>query len=201
MIRRKKFAKKPPRPKFLIVCEGKVTERIYLDGIRVDHALQHELFELRFAAGAPRTIIDIAAELKRQNERQYRKEPLSKYTEVWCVFDRDIHDWVPDAFQKAQANKIRIAFSNPNFELFMLLHFEDCNRAYDRHAQAHLLKSFIPDYEKSYDYALLRPGYPEARRRAIVLAGRAQYDGLIPLAPYTSMHNLADSIVALLART
>ena len=76
---------------------------------------------------------------------------------IWCVFDRDDNSnevfCVPNSPLKRKA--IILAYSNPSFELWFLLHFvnqqtevEDCQ------ALIRLLKQpgRLPDYEKNKDY-------------------------------------------------
>src|SRR5258708_7347426 len=57
-----------------------------------------------------------------------RKESLRKTDEAWIVVDKD--DWAEDQLQELQqwAKKninYGFALSNPNFEYWLLLHFED----------------------------------------------------------------------------
>jgi hypothetical protein len=43
--------------------------------------------------------------------------------ELWAVFDRDEHHGIPQAFAVAKRAGVNIAFSNPSFDLWLLLHF------------------------------------------------------------------------------
>jgi hypothetical protein len=43
--------------------------------------------------------------------------------EVWALFDRDQWDDIPHAFAEARDAGVRVAFSHPAFELWLLLHF------------------------------------------------------------------------------
>ena len=74
---------------------------------------------------------------------------------IWCVFDRDdnSNEVLLRAKQSAQKEGYHLAYSNPSFELWFLLHFvnqqtevEDCQ------ALIRLLKqpNRIPDYEKKF---------------------------------------------------
>jgi hypothetical protein len=48
-----------------------------------------------------------------------------RYSEVWCVFDRDSFplENYARAFQLAESNKIKLAWANEAFELWYLLHY------------------------------------------------------------------------------
>src|SRR5690606_11740904 len=56
--------------------------------------------------------------------------------EVWVVFDKDDAEKVPantlrftEAFKIAQEEKMKVAYSNEVFELWLLLHFSDVSSA------------------------------------------------------------------------
>ena len=91
---------------------------------------------------------------------------------IWCVFDRDdnSNEVLLRAKQSAQKEGYHLAYSNPSFELWFLLHFvnqqtevEDCQ------ALIRLLKQpgRLSDYEKSKDYFdALKPLQSTAIQRA-----------------------------------
>jgi hypothetical protein len=90
----------------------------------------------------------------------------SAYDEVWCVFDVDDHERLAQAIDQAKANRIHVAISNPCFELWALMHYQD-QRAYITrdHVRAEL-RRYIPGYEKSLPCVYLIDTYDEARTRA-----------------------------------
>jgi hypothetical protein len=56
------------------------------------------------------------------------------YSQVWCVFDRDsfpLKNYLA-AFELAQANAIKLAWTNEAFELWYLLHFDYIDSAISR---------------------------------------------------------------------
>jgi hypothetical protein len=107
------------RDKILIVCEGKKTEPNYFAKFPV----KKEIVEVDIddAAYITDTCVERAIALKEEAERN--KTP---YNQVWCVFDRDSHplQGFNRAFQLADNNKIRIAYSNEAFELWYVLHYD-----------------------------------------------------------------------------
>lgn len=82
---------------------------------------------------------------------------------IWCVFDRDDNtdEMLRRAGQLAEKEGYFLAYSNPAFELWYLLHFQeqtaplaDCNAAIRQLKQ----KDCLPQYEKNRDvYEQLLP--------------------------------------------
>jgi RloB-like protein len=122
---RRRRAYREPKPRFLVVCEGTVTEPCYFTAIR---HVERCLIELQIeGGGAPKALVERAVALKRQAARDARREADDnlKYDEVWCVFDVDEHQLIHEAKEQAKANGVELAESNPCFELWVLLHFQD----------------------------------------------------------------------------
>ncbi len=61
--------------------------------------------------------------LKPQNTIDRILDNAEDDAEKWVMFDRDQHGEIPEAFARARRNGINIAFSNPSFDLWLLLHF------------------------------------------------------------------------------
>jgi hypothetical protein len=115
--------------RILIVCEGKQTEPNYFNKFR----------EKLLALKKNRTediVIDIlpakhpAAKHVFDDARQKKESITPRYSEVWCVFDKDRN--TDDVYnqliaKKAKEENIHIAYSNPCFELWFLLHFDYCD--------------------------------------------------------------------------
>ena len=70
---------------------------------------------------------------------------------VWCVFDRDEHENVNVALDDARRNDISVGFSNPCFELWLLIHFEDQRAHIGRQDVVRKLRNYITGYEKSME--------------------------------------------------
>jgi hypothetical protein len=45
--------------------------------------------------------------------------------QIWALFDRDEHPEIPQAMRDARAGGVRVGFSHPSFDLWLLLHFTD----------------------------------------------------------------------------
>lgn len=91
---------------------------------------------------------------------------------MWCVFDVDEHPHIPDAKQQARDNGILLAISNPCFELWALLHFQDQTAHIERRDAYRLVCEHIAEYVKELPFEKLQPGYADAVKRAIALEKR-----------------------------
>jgi hypothetical protein len=163
---RRRPAFRSPQVRFLIVCEGTRTEPGYF---RQKCHLDRSLVELELSpGGVPKTLVQRAVEKKRTAKRDAKrnKDRNLEYDEVWCVFDIDEHPFVPEAKHQARDNEISTAISNPCFELWILLHFQD-QRAHIECAQVqHECRRYLPNYEKDPPTAALSPRYDDAVSRA-----------------------------------
>jgi hypothetical protein len=97
------------------------------------------------------------------------------YDEMWCVVDTDEFD-IAKAARLADELGVRLAVSNPCFELWLLLHFDDhkvVTRSY-KQLRPKLIK-YVPGYDKCrLDFAQYDGGVADAVRRGerLVSSGR-----------------------------
>ena len=117
-------------PRFLVVVEGKITEPQYLELIKKSRKIRSVDLEIvPPPPTSPRQIVEKVRDWRRQAKKN------DPYDAVWCVFDveakvnQQARPDLDDALQMANANKISVALSNPCFELWILLHTEDCRAA------------------------------------------------------------------------
>ena len=89
---------------------------------------------------------------------------------MWCVFDIDTHPNVTEAKQQARDNGIFLAVSNPCFELWILLHFQDQFAPEHHHTIQAACRNYLPGYEKEVPYDRVRSLVDDAVRRAQSLA-------------------------------
>ena len=112
---------------YLIVCEGKKTEPNYFKG------LKRKINE-RFGHKVDVKIPDIDVKGTGMNTTslvKYTQKTVNHanrvYGQVWVVFDKD--DYNDEQFDSAIDNcNYNVAWSNPNFELWLLAHFKKVNR-------------------------------------------------------------------------
>jgi hypothetical protein len=105
---------------------------------------------------------------------QYADENFdrSDFDEIWCVTDVDHYEReggkVTAALAHARKAGIKVAVSNPCFEIWLLLHRDDCRSACQNcGAVVSKLKKHLPAYDKGHlrfeDFA---SGLGQARTRA-----------------------------------
>lgn len=106
--------------RILVVSQGTVTEKIYFEGLREFHKLNNICIKIEVQAKSPLQVVEWA--LKRPS--------IPECHSVWILFDKD--DFSADQVQQAIAlihaqpgSKVHCAFSNPCFDLWLLLHFEN----------------------------------------------------------------------------
>jgi hypothetical protein len=130
----------------LICCEGEKTEPGYFRDLRRDRRISALVAVVPPDVGTdPKSVVECAV----QKMADARRDKIP-YTEVWCVFDMDGHAGVPEAFDRASARRISVAFSNPCFELWYLLHFEySTAQRSGPQVRQRLRDEYIPAYEKS----------------------------------------------------
>ncbi len=109
------------RPTVVIFCEGKASEPDYINGLKRlpnVHGNTSINIEVDSHQGMPLTLVRLAIDRAADDE----------VNECWCVFDVEWpknHPNVKQAIQLARDHRIRLAISNPSFELWLILHFED----------------------------------------------------------------------------
>ncbi len=185
-----------PRPRFLILCEGRRTEPAYFRDLAAD--LRHPLvaLEIEDEGGTPKTLVERAARRKRQADRaaRSRRDAFLRFDEVWCVFDVDEHPHLAAARQQAMDNGIRLAVSNPSFELWALLHFQAQTAYLDRQAARTRLQAYLPGYRKLIPFERLRSLYRVAVNRALHLERRCESAGMAGGNPSTGVHLLTERL-------
>src|SRR6202165_1126853 len=184
-----------PRRRILIVCEGRRTEPEYFQALRVK---LRAVVEVQIEPGGPdpKILVERAVARKRDTDREARlqRDRFLRYDEIWCVFDTDEHPKLADARQQAQAHGIELAISNPCFELWALLHFQDQSAFLERHVAVTRLKKHLPHYKKVLPFEVLHPKYPAAVLRAQELDRRCQDAGRPGNNPSTGVYRLTESM-------
>jgi RloB-like protein len=185
------------KKRILIVCEGANTEPQYLEQFAETHREAIVEVETVAAAGVPLSVVREAKKLKNEAGATAKrvKNQYLKYDSVWCAIDFDQHPNIPEALQMASRNGIKVALSNPCFELWLILHLRDAPGMIHRHAAQSLLKGFVPNYDKKVDYETYRAGYERAVTRARKLDELAAVIGEPGRNPTTGVYKLTETIV------
>lgn len=145
----------------------------------------------------PFSLVSQARDLKRAADSRAKTEGDEnlRYDEVWCVFDVDEHPKVGEARQMALDNGLRLAMSNPCFELWLLLHLRESPGAQHRHAVQKMFYDMMPGVSwKHLDFERLSAGGDAAYRRAERLEREARVVGEGGRNPTTEVFHLVASI-------
>ena len=140
----------PTKPKIVIVCEGKVTEPRYFNEFTDHHGNSLVSVTTIGGCGVPVCVVERAIEEKRSLAKiaKATKDSFDKRFEVWAVFDRDAHPQpqVPQALELARNHGIHIAYSNPCFEIWGLMHFSCAARPGSHQETQRQLKQKLDGY-------------------------------------------------------
>src|SRR5262249_54286422 len=158
--------RRPPvrrsHPLVLVVCGAKCTEPQYFRSLRnslhsraVDIVLTHK-------PKAPLQVVEYASAYVKRSNREF--------DEIWCVVDVDEFDLEPTV-QLARRFGVKLAVSNPCFELWLLLHFEDSRGRLSQCDAAHKqVVKYVPGYDKTrLDFGCFERGVADAVQRAKAL--------------------------------
>lgn len=164
--KRRSFSRRKPelnyRKLFLIATEGKKTEPIYFRIFNNPKAIiRLKILSSNYKTSPPHILQRVKSFL--------RQEQLKKEDEIWLVIDRD--QWpesqLEEVFTGCQSLGFKLAVSNPKFEFWLLLHFEDVSGIINSKECTERLRQHLPKYEKGrLDVHKIIPKIPEAIRRA-----------------------------------
>lgn len=202
MPKKQKRQQRDLKPRLHIFCEGEKTEPNYLNGY----------IERCF----PGTQLTLVRKTKKNTPVQLVKEAIAEKScrdtpeedQFWVVYDRESPNKYStalhaEAFDKAKANGIKIAFSNVCFEVWLLLHFQAAVPARNSCADLctrSLLKKYIPDYAKGVKRSYTAAEVSLARKNAIKLnkqtiaGANASSTKPYQWNPYTNVHELLDEM-------
>lgn len=142
-----------PKKAILIVCEGKCTEPDYFNYLRRKWKINPKLVDVQIigadqCGNDPKSIVRYA---KEQRDDRKKSKKLA-FDSIWCVFDVEAppHLSLPDAISQAADLKFNLALTNPAFEYWLLLHFNNTSRPLTPSGQAMKeLCKHLPDYNKN----------------------------------------------------
>jgi hypothetical protein len=197
---RRNVETKMPKSKIVIYSEGDKTERDYFEAMKRSFCSVIVDVEVIGGAGAPLTIAMKAIEAAKTTRHQNRKISYTNRDEFWAVFDRDEHPNVGDAISRCEAAKVGVAFSDPCFELWLILHFQDFDRLEHRHDVQRHLETLCADYNrtrrKTTDCFKLMSLVASAEQRAERQLRRRENEGVPPRPPFTTVYKLTRRIRA-----
>ena len=183
----------------MVFCEGERTEPEYLEALKRqppvrDVAAVDLRVEIGHGGSVPRTLVAMAIEA-----RSRAIDEDAEIDEFWCVFDVEWprnHPGLGEAVQQARVNGIKLAVSNPCFELWLILHFQNRGSWLDNNQARRLRRQLDGSGDKGLDAAKYMPLTADAARRAAELDRRHIQDGTaFPHDnPSSGMHSLLAAV-------
>jgi hypothetical protein len=154
------------RRRVLIVCEDSKSSRYYFESFPVDkHRIEISVLPTGMNTDS------LVEEAVRKMEQAAKGG--QRYSDVWCVFDRDSFPLAnyTRAFQLAKNNKIKAAWANEAFELWYLLHYGYLDAGISRADYSKKLREKGLNYDKADRtiYEKVKPFQERALRNAAKL--------------------------------
>lgn len=198
--------RREPRKQFFIYCEGANTEPDYFYALA--KTCSDSMIRVRpvGGVGVPMTVAERAFSKLEElglSEGIGKRKKLSSFEEgdeVWAVFDRDKHPRYYEAIAFCKENGMRLGYSNPCFEVWLILHIQDYHNCEDHHQVQKRLKTIHPSYNphkgKTADCSSLVRKVEVAERRAELQlrARRDECGGRHLGPPHTTVGHLSKSI-------
>lgn len=137
--------------RILIVCEDKKSAKFYFESFKKDEKLRRDLASVDIEVIHPKDHSPVGLVKKAKEKKKKAKLERNPYNEIWIVTDKDNHANIDIAINMAKDNKINVAISVICFEYWILLHFEQTTRHFNRCDEviSYIRKEHWNDYEKS----------------------------------------------------
>lgn len=159
---------RPYRKLFVLATEGRRTEPEYFSIFNDDDCTVHIECIRSGSKSSP-------AHVLKRMERRLKEKGLKKTDEAWLVVDTDkwtdvqlscLHSW---SLEKEKTYR-GLAVSNPGFEYWLLLHFDEGSKIDGMQCCLDRLKHHLPDYDKgigirSFPRELIERAVERARKR------------------------------------
>ena len=108
---------------FYVAVEGELTEPDYLAYLSRNFGPERQFIIHPLYKRNRLTPTQVVARALEQREELQGNDGRSG--QLWALFDRDQHSDIPEAMRQARAGAVRVAFSHPSFDLWLLLHFSE----------------------------------------------------------------------------
>lgn len=157
----------------IVVTEGEVTEPRYLRDFR--YRFRIPAVEIIPAGGDPQKVVKRAlAEMRRLGSNWQKGRDT-----IWVMFDRDKHAQLKQAIANAKKKGIEVVVSNPCFELWCLLHYQD-QEAFIEGKRCQELLEKCSEYNQRgrlFEGPVIREKYCKAKKRAEKILNDRKADG------------------------
>jgi RloB-like protein len=198
-----------PRECILLACEGAETEPNYLKSLRRKIGLRTVDVEIVGQGAEIVGVVDEAIRLREERAAEAEQSnQRAPFDEIWCVVDTECRNDNPSwekGVDRANATGLRLAWSNPCFEFWLLLHFELIGRSFAGYAAVRpFLSKYIKHYQKSTDcFEQLAPRVPMAIDHSKRIH-RSQWQDtpkFIDCNPATTVHELVERLLEVAGMT
>lgn len=177
---RRKVGGRSLKRTLLVFCEGERTEVDYLRALKQESAVRDVAsVDIRIQEDthgfAPLSLVRTAVEA-----RSRATDERGEVDEVWCIFDVEQpknHPNLREAIALAGNKNVRVAVSNPCFELWLVLHFDEYARPLKTTEVIRLRRKYDKRKDKGLDGARYMPLRDDAARRARDLENRHRGNG------------------------
>ena len=165
--KRRTFKRRPPfrsyRRLFVVATEGAKTEPAYFEMFNSHQSTIHiKILSAKKHDTAPPRILKRAEEF-------VKEKGFQKKDEIWLVLDRDqwTEEQLTQVLQGCKRTAFNLAVSNPQFEYWLLLHFENGGGVSGSRDCIQRLKRYLPNFEKCHlEIQKIEKGIPDAIKRA-----------------------------------
>lgn len=162
----RKKANKDFKNNILIICEGECTEKNYLEHLTSNFGIKNITFKTGFGS-------------RKTDMIKTAKENSDYFKHIFCIIDKDTIENLKKYEKKVKEIKnldknhnVTLIVSNPCFEYWILLHFENTRKNYDCNSSPcnqlieKCLKKHIAGYEKNYNFKNIVDDYKTAYKNA-----------------------------------
>lgn len=160
-----------PKKTVYVFCEGEKTERDYLRALRrADQVVGKVHIDVDSDAAAPKDLV----------ERAIKKIKDPEVDECWCIFDVEApvaHPNIESIVRTAEKHGVRLAVTNPCFELWLVLHHRNVTRYVTTTEIVKQSKEIDGRGGKGIDGSLYMKNLDQAGERADKLRQRHLQDG------------------------
>ncbi len=187
--------KRLPIARVVVCTEGAVSEIEYLKEFCRTCVSQHVRLVPIPVGREPRAVVEEAI----REKSRVARDSLADRDSFWAMFDRDAHLRFAEAKDLARGNRIHLAVSDPCFELWGVLHYQDQDGPIERHECQRKLETLCDGYSRREgkvfnDLTAITENYVDAVRRAERLLVRREEEGIPEGNPSSTVHLLTEHI-------
>lgn len=188
---------------FFLFSEGEKTKRDYFSALQ--SVLDPKLVKIEYQGplGVPKTVVTMAIKAAREKglikgRRGKKLDSFEENDEVWAVFDRDDFGCYQEAKQMCISAGISYAYSDPCFELWLNLHFDDqeapCTRHQMQAKSRDVIEGYNPNSGKTGNFGAIVACVEQAEDRAERQRNNRKAEGNEDGNPSTNVYELTRNL-------